>query len=832
MLNLPITAVLPQLAEVLRDHPSVVLAAPPGSGKTTLVPLELINQPWLEGKRILMLEPRRLAARASASRMAHLLSERIGEQVGYQVRFERKISPKTRIEVVTEGILTRRLQDDPEMDQIGLIIFDEFHERSLQADLALALTLDVIKNLRDDLRLLVMSATLDTDAVSNLLGGAPVISAEGTSYPVEHRYLDRTSQASSHELLVKGVQRAVRETDGDLLVFLPGSGEIRRAGGALKPLLPADVSLFPLYGDLSREDQDAALTPLKNRRRVILATSIAETSLTIEGVTTVVDCGWSRRPRFDPNSGLTRLETVRVSKASAAQRAGRAGRLGPGVCYRLWTLAEETRLPPFHPPEIQEADLAPMVLELALWGVASPSDLQWLDLPPAGAYSQARELLQQLEAVDEHNRITSAGRHMVGLALHPRLAHMILNANDEKSLALDLAGLLSERDILRRRPGEQGRVDIEERQQLLSGWREKAFDHSLDVSACRQVDRAIQQWQRRLPQQETVNAYGVMRAGGLLSLAFPDRIAKRTGGSDIRYLLASGRAARLPEGDPLSRHDYLVVAAMDAGKRDGRIYLAAAISLDQIRAIQARQIQRVAKVTWDASSRSVVAREDELLGALTLSSYDLDEPDQALISQALLSGVRQSGLTLLNWNDSLLQWRERVASARAWQPDAGWPDLSDVTLMEQLDGWLAPWLNGITKAGQLKKLDLAGILNNLLTWEQQQLLNRLAPTYLDMPSGSRKKVVYHTNQPPVLAVKLQELFGLQQTPTVCDGAVPVMLHLLSPAQRPIQVTQDLAGFWQRTYTEVRKELKGRYPKHYWPDDPFTAVATARIRPKK
>ncbi|MCW8890499.1 MAG: ATP-dependent helicase HrpB [Sedimenticola sp.] len=831
-MELPIIPVLPRLAEALRTHQRVVLVAPPGSGKTTLVPLDLIRHSWLEGKQILMLEPRRLAARAAARRMAQLLSESVGEQVGYQVRFDRKVSGKTRIEVVTEGILTRRLQDDPEMTSIGLIIFDEFHERSLQADLALALTLDVTKNLRDDLRILVMSATLDTEAVSGLLGGAPVIAAEGVSYPVEHRYLDRLSQVNAHERVIKGIKRALRETEGDILAFLPGSGEIRRAEAALKQTLPSAVSVFPLYGDLSREEQDAALNPIEDRRRVILATSIAETSLTIEGVTTVVDGGWSRRPRFDPNSGLTRLETVRVSKASAAQRAGRAGRLAPGVCYRLWTLADESRLPPFHPPEIAEADLAPLVLELALWGVSHPEALVWLDPPPTGAYSQAQALLQQLDALDKGNRITAAGRHMVGLALHPRLSHMLLNAGPHRPLALDLAGLLSERDILRRQTGTSVGVDLEERVQWLEGWRRNIKDPLLDASACRRVERAIKQWSRRLKLLDSADRSGAVSIGGLLSLAFPDRIAKRTGGADGRYLLVTGRAVRLPEGDPLVRHEYLVVAAMDAGKRDGRIYLASEVSLDQIRMTQARHIEQRAKVTWDESSQSVVAKEQESLGALILSSRDQPNPDHAEVAQAMLSGVRQLGLGALNWNDSLLQWRERVASVRGWQPHADWPDLSDDALLNQLEEWLLPWLNGITKAGQLKKLDLASLLNNRLTWEQQQTLDRLAPSSLEMPSGSRKKLIYQANSPPVLAVKLQELFGLQQTPAVNNGSVPVMLHLLSPAQRPIQVTQDLAGFWQRTYAEVRKELKGRYPKHYWPDDPYTAVATARVRPNK
>lgn len=835
MLELPITPVLPRLAEALEIGRKVVLAAPPGSGKTTLVPLALIKQSWLENKQILMLEPRRLAARAAAQRMAQLLDEKVGERVGYQVRFDRQVSPKTRIEVVTEGILTRRLQDDPELASIGLIIFDEFHERSLQADLSLAFTLDVMQNLRDDLRLLVMSATLDTEAVSTLLGGAPVITAEGESFPVACRYLERVSQLKTDDLLVNGVLRAVRETVGDVLVFLPGTGEIRRAEAVLKQRLPNEVMVLPLYGELSRAEQDAALTPQPDRRRVILSTSIAETSLTIEGVTTVVDSGWSRRPRFDPNSGLTRLETVRVSKAAATQRAGRAGRLGPGVCYRLWRLAEEGRLPAFHPAELMEADLAPLVLELALWGVTAPSELQWLDTPPAGAFMQAQTLLQRLDALDAQNRITKAGRCMVGLALHPRLAHMLLNASGERALALDLAGLLSERDIVRRIPGEVRSIDIEERIQLLNSWRKNgrqaAQNKRLDLQACRQVERAVQQWERRLPCKSANSVNPSVGVGGLLALAFPDRIAKRASTAGNRYLLVTGRAVQLPEGDPLSRHEYLVVAAMDAGKRDGRAYLAAPITLDQVIAVQAPHIQTCTQVIWDTARKAVLASEEERLGALSLSARLLLNPDLTLICEAMLSGIRQMGLVSLPWGDEAVQWRERVASVREWLPNDHWPDLSDAALLAQLDQWLAPWLRGITRAEQLKKLDLAGILKSMLSWEQQKELDRVAPVYLDLPCGTRKKIEYHAGQPPVLAVKLQALFGLQQTPSLCNGTVPVMLHLLSPAQRPIQVTQDLAGFWQRTYAEVRKELKGRYPKHYWPEDPYMAVPIARVRPK-
>jgi ATP-dependent helicase HrpB len=835
MSQLPVTQLLPELCRTLAESGRALVAAPPGSGKTTLIPLELIRQPWLAGQKILMLEPRRLATRAAARRMAQLLGEAVGQQVGYQVRFEREISANTRIEVVTEGILTRRLQQDPELQGVGLIIFDEFHERSLHADLALALTLDVMTNLRDDLRLLVMSATLDTGAVAGLLGGAPVIVGEGRSHPVELRYLERPATADISESLARGVLRAVSETAGDILAFLPGSGEIRRAASLLKERLPPGVTPFPLYGDLSRADQDAALTPLAEGRRVVLATSIAETSLTIEGIGAVVDAGWSRRPRFDPNSGLSRLQTVRVSAASAEQRAGRAGRLGPGVCYRLWTVAEQARLIPHQPPELLEADLAPLVLELALWGVTSADGLAWLERPPAGAYAQARELLQRLDALDAQGRITALGRRMVGLALHPRLAHLLLNAGGQVDLALDLAALLNERDILRRRPGVTHSIDIEERLHRLAAWRqgrrEIAAEGVLDRSVAQQVERSVKQWRRLLgPDSEQGRNDQQLSVGGLLSLAFPERIAQRRPGSDGRYLLASGRGVVLPEGDPLSGSEYLVVAALDAGRREGRAYLAAPITLEEIRMIQAPQIGSGRRVAWESASHSVVAREEERLGSLILSLRPLTRIDQDASARAMLAGIRQMGLGALPWSEALLQWRQRVMSLRSWLDDLAWPELSDAALLDSLEEWLAPWLTGISRREHLKQLDLDAILHSRLSWEQQQQLEKLAPASLTMPSGGRRRLHYRAAEPPVLAVRLQELFGLRQTPTVCRGTVNVMLHLLSPAQRPIQVTQDLAGFWDRTYAEVRKELKGRYPKHYWPDDPGSAVPTARVRP--
>ncbi|HEC15814.1 MAG TPA: ATP-dependent helicase HrpB [Sedimenticola sp.] len=836
MRDLPVQAVLPELCEALACGPAAVLSAPPGSGKTTLVPLRLLEQPWLGGRSILLLEPRRLAARASAMRMAELLGEGVGETVGYRVRFDSRVSGQTRIEVVTEGILTRRLQQDPGLEGVGLVIFDEFHERNLQADLGLAFCLDIANGLRDDLRLLVMSATLDTQAVSALLGEAPVIHGEGKSHPVRLQYLDSAPRGGIAEAAVRGVRRALSEQQGDVLVFLPGAGEIRRAEEALRPGL-SGVELCPLYGDLSREAQDHAIRPRPGgRRRVVLATSIAETSLTIEGISVVVDAGWSRLPRFDPNTGLTRLETVRVSRAAADQRAGRAGRLGPGVCYRLWTESVQAGLQPHTPPEILDADMAPLVLELAQWGVPEPAGLKWLDAPPAGAFAQARELLRELGALDARGRITPAGGRMAALALHPRLAHMLLLAADwgQGALAADLAALLSERDLLARVAGQARPVDVEQRLRVLSIWRERgaaaARAAGADPAACARVDRASRQWRRSIEAPAPPSA-GRFSAGALLASAYPDRIARRRGGAGQGYLLSSGRGARLPEGDPLGCGEYLVAARLDAGRSEGRIFLAAPLAESELRQTQADRIENIPLVQWDGRAQAVIAREEERLGALPLAVRPLKAPDPGALCAAMLDGVRRMGIGALPWSDEIRDWQARVLSLRHWRPDDGWPDLSDEALAETLEDWLAPWLAGITRRDHLRRLDLGAILRTRLDWKKQQALDEGAPSHIQVPSGSRKRLKYQPGEPPVLAVRLQEMFGLADTPTVCWGRVPVMLHLLSPARRPIQVTRDLRGFWERTYAEVKKELKGRYPKHYWPDDPWSAEPTSRVRPR-
>jgi len=835
--SLPIHDVLPALCEALASSQTAVLSAPPGSGKTTVVPLALLQQPWLQGQTILMLEPRRLATRASASRMAELLDEKVGECVGYRVRFDSQVSKQTRIEVVTEGILTRRLQHDPELKGVGLVIFDEFHERNLHADLGLALCLDIIQGLRDDLRLLVMSATLDLAAVSALLGDAPVVCGKGQSFPVEIHYLDAAPKRSVAEATVKAVKQAVSEQQGDILVFLPGVGEIRRVNETLNNILP-DLEICPLYGDLSRDAQDRAICPHpQGQRRVVLATAIAETSLTIEGISTVIDAGQSRLPRFDPNTGLTRLETVKVSRAAADQRAGRAGRLGPGVCYRLWTSSTQSTLQPHTSPEILDADMAPLVLELAQWGVTDPAQLSWLDAPPAGAYAQAQDLLKRLEALDEQGRVTAAGRRMSTLALHPRLAHMLVQAEavGQGVIAADLAALLSERDLMPKTIGQAKPVDIELRLQLLQCWREQGRQAVIaaggDARVCKRVDQLSRQYRRSLKSNGKLPTDGIS-IGALLVNAYPDRVAQLRPASNSSYLLSSGRGASLPEGDLLSGADYLVAAQLDAGAVEGRIFLAATVVLSELRSEQKKHIKTLSTVQWNSRDQAVSSCTEDRLGVLVLAQHATKQMDSEAVSQAMLEGIKQMGIGALPWNDTLRAWQMRVLSLRYWQPDSEWPDVSDKMLTETVESWLLPWLAGISRKSHLQKLDLKAILYSMLNWEKQQLLEQGAPTSIQVPSGSRKRLTYQVGEPPVLAVRLQEMFGLVDTPTVCWGQVPVVLHLLSPAQRPIQVTQDLRGFWERTYTEVKKELKGRYPKHYWPDDPWCAKPTARAKPRR
>ncbi|WP_447972049.1 ATP-dependent helicase HrpB [Nitrospira sp. Kam-Ns4a] len=823
--SLPIDALLPRLHQALATGRSAVVTAPPGAGKTTRLPLALLEEPWLQGRRIVLLEPRRLAARAAARHMARLLGEEIGQTVGYRTRLDTRVGPTTRIEVVTEGVLTRLLQVDPSLAGYGAVLFDEFHERSLQADLGLALCLEARTLFREDLRLLVMSATLDCAAVADLLDGAPVLASAGTTFPVETRYLDRSRSSPIEPLVAQTVRRVLAEERGSLLVFLPGVPEIRRVERLLRdPALPDDVLLMPLYGDLPQEAQDQAIKPAPaGHRKVVLATSLAETSLTIEGVRLVIDSGLMRVPRFDPRSGLTKLATLRVSRDAAEQRRGRAGRRGPGLCYRLWTEVEQRLLAERRPPEILDSDLASLALELALWGTDGPHRLRWLDPPPAGAFAQARALLRQLGALDEAGRITAHGRRMADLAMHPRLAHMVLKAVPlgAGGLACALAALLGERDILKASPRRPG-ADVRLRLEILRSAHRPEPGLAVDHAAVHRLRRTAEQWRRRLdlpPSPETVEA-----AGRLLAFAYPDRIAQRQPGPEARFRLANGRSAWFPEPEPLAAEEFLVIADLDGAPDRARIFLAAPLRREELAETCGDMIHTVDFVAWDERAERVLARRQRRLGELVLDDAVLPNPDPQAVTASLLQGIRRRGLACLGWTPALRTWQARVQFLRRVEgPDAGWPDVSDAALLATLERWLAPFVAGMTSLGQVRRLDLTGPLQTLLTREQQQALDRKAPTHLTVPSGSRLPLDYESHDRPVLAVRVQELFGARETPRIAEGRMPVLIQLLSPARRPVQVTDDLAGFWVKSYQEVRKALRGRYPKHAWPEDPLQAV---------
>ncbi len=843
--RLPIDAVLPELQAAVTAHPNVVLQAPPGAGKSTGVPLDLLAGKSVVSGKIVMLEPRRLAARAVATRMAQMLGEAVGQTVGFRTRLESRTSSSTRIEVVTEGILTRWLQRDATLEGVAMVIFDEFHERSLNADLGLALCLEAQAEVREDLRILVMSATLDAAAVAQLLGNAPVVTAEGKMFPVETRWVAASAAARGQReidiatRIARTIAQALEQERGDILAFLPGQAEIRRTQQQLEDGgLPRGVNVLPLFGDLSLAEQDAALRPSDaQHRKVVLATNIAETSLTIEGVRVVVDSGLARRARFDPATGMSGLETVRISRASADQRRGRAGRLGPGVCYRLWSESEHASLPAQSAPEILEADLAPVALELAEWGVSDPRALRWLDPPPSATFSQARDLLRSLEAIDSEGRITAHGRALARLGTHPRLAHMIIRGAGLglQQLALEIAAVLGERDLLRWSPGRRN-ADLRLRIEALRRGRvddpHVAADVRVDGGARQRALRSVEVLERQLesgaakPRAVETNT----DSGRLLAFAYPDRIAQSRGAGG-RYLLAGGRGARLADAQSIAQAEFLVVADLDAGEREALIRLAAPLPRAALDTDFAALIEHRERFEWDAREQAVVAQDERWLGAIRLGERRLENPDSERLTTALLAGISELGLDALPWTKEAQALRQRLMFARQVDAQAPrpWPDVSDAALATTLRDWLAPWLDGMSRRDHLARLDMTGIVAAMLDWNQRQRLDEIAPTHLQVPSGSRIPIDY--SAAPTVAVRLQEVFGLSATPAVGGGRVPLTLQLLSPAHRPVQVTKDLASFWSRGYAEVKKELKGRYPKHYWPDDPTTAVATARARPR-
>ncbi|MGY3229067.1 ATP-dependent helicase HrpB [Luteibacter sp. HA06] len=828
----PITPLLPDIVASLAERPRLVLEAPPGAGKTTQVPLALLDATWMGGGRIIVLEPRRIAARAAAAFMAAQLGEQVGETVGYRIRFESRVGPRTRIEVVTEGILGRMIQDDPGLEGVDAIVFDEFHERHLAGDLGAALALDVQASLRPELRLLVMSATLDGERIARWLD-APRLSSPGRSFPVAIVHPPARPQETVEQHLTRTVLQALRENPGDVLAFLPGRREIERARGMLEKHDALEV--VALHGELSLAEQQLALAPADpGVRRVVLATNVAESSVTLPGIRAVVDVGLAREPRFDPQSGFTRLETVAISQASADQRAGRAGRVAEGTAYRLWP--QSRRLEPARTAEIEQAELSGLALELAGWG---SDDLPWLDAPPAGAMSQARDLLRRLGALDASSAITRLGRDMLVLGAAPRLAAAALRAPPERrALVADLLALTEARSPLR---GEQGRTDdFRQRVAALHLWRDAgprgARAGSADVGALAAIEKASSGWRRRLNLRSTASGVPDSHAvGDLLVHAFPDRVARRDEGQPMRYQLANGRGARLHESSALLGEPWLVILDLRLDARDSLVFAAAPFDPDVLERDHADRFVTERVLRWDDERQIAEAFEERRFDTLIMSRKAIPVTGNDAMP-ALFAAIRARGIASLPWSDNARRLRARIGALHAWRPELNLPDVADVTLLMSMETWLSPYLSGKRRLEALQPAELSEALSAMLDYEQRRALDAHAPEELKVPSGMTRRLEYGTRDddagaPPVLAVKLQELFGLADTPRVGDGRVAVMLHLLSPAGRPIQVTQDLAGFWNRTYPEVKKELKGRYPRHPWPDDPWTAAATHRAKPR-
>jgi ATP-dependent helicase HrpB len=836
----PIDDVLPALIEAVRKHHSVVLHAPPGAGKTTRVPLALLDILPPGRGRIVMLEPRRLAAVSAARWMAKTLKEEVGGTVGYTIRFDSKVSGATRVEVVTEGILTRRIQADPGLDGVEMLIFDEFHERSIHADLALALCLDVRRGLRQDMKVLVMSATLECGPIAALLGSAAVITSEGRSFPVEERYATGRKGAPLQERVAEAVRVALGETSGDILVFLPGSGEIRTCAELLSTLTSRGVGrveIHPLYADLPFEEQERAILP-SSARKVVLATNIAETSLTIEGVNVVIDSGLTRRLQYDPSTGMNRLVTVPVSRASAEQRKGRAGRLDRGVCYRLYSRLTADTLAPFAPPEILVSDLSSLALELAAWSVKDPGDLSWLDDPPRAALESARSLLQDLGAVDSAGSLTSAGRAIVRFPLHPRLARLLARSAELgcPHLGADVASLLSERDVIRRDAQEQRRrgADISDRLDMLRAWRRGVVTPGADTWGLRAVDRASKQLLRLITGARNTTAEEPVDpdlTSRLLLSAFPDRIAKRRDEGGGRFLMVQGKGVRLPAASDPAASPFIVAVNVDLGeKAEGIVHVAAPVSTEVLLQECGGRIDTVRRLEWDKREHRIRAALEERLGAVILSSKPFNPADEE--AAPYLCDAIRSTPSMLTFGKDARQLQGRAALMVRAFPEESWPDLSTERLISEPESWLAPFLGGCRTAQDLSRVDILPALRSTLSAQQQRLLDARAPSHLAVPSGHRIALDYTSRDMPVLAVKLQEMFGLSDTPVIAQGRVKVLLHLLSPAGRPVQVTQDLRGFWNNGYQQVKKELKGRYPKHPWPDDPWHASPTRSMKSRK
>jgi len=814
---LPIDAALPGLTAALRAQNAAVLVAPPGAGKTTRVPLVLKGEAWAQNaRRILVLEPRRLAARAAAQRMAQTLGERVGDTVGLRVRYVSKVSRRTRIEIITEGVFTRLILDDPMLEGVAAVLFDEFHERSLDADLGLALARDVQQGLRADLRILVMSATIDGARIAKLLGDAPVIESEGRAFPVDTRYVGRDARPIEPQV-ADTIARAMRAEPGSLLAFLPGAAEIRRTFGLLDGRTEPATDVVTLYGALAGDEQDRAIAPAPaGRRKIVLATSIAETSITIQGVRMVVDCGLARVPRYEPDVGVTRLETVRVSRAAADQRRGRAGRTEPAVCYRLWDEPQTAALEPFARPEILAADLSSFALDLAAWG-AGPEQLAFLDPPPRGAMAEARALLEELGAIDGDGRISAEGKLLRRLPLPPRLARMVVDAarGGAAAIAAEIAALITERGL--------GGDDVDLRERLTALHRDRA-------PRARDARAMAQRWAQAAPEESNAAGGDEASAGALVALAYPERVAKNRGGASGAFLLVNGRGATVDPASPLAREPFLAVAELTGTAAHGRILSAAPVTLAEIEQRFADRIATREDIIFDAASASLRGRRSRRLGAITLAEQPMPVAPNETTAQKLADGIAGLGIARLPWSKALQHWRDRVMFLRASEDDE-WPDLSDASLARTAAEWLTPLVADKTALGEITADKLSNALRTLVPWPLQRRLDAEAPTHFEAPTGSQVPIDYEAEGGPKIAIRVQELFGLDRHPAVAGGRVPLVIELLSPAHRPVQTTRDLPGFWRGSYAAVRTEMRGRYPKHPWPEDPIAAPPTRRAKPR-
>ncbi|WP_196888426.1 ATP-dependent helicase HrpB [Aureivirga sp. CE67] len=812
-IDLPVKDVIPEIQQKLQESNTLIVKAPPGAGKSTLLPLALLNEPWLEGKKILMLEPRRLAAKTIANRMADLLGEKAGETVGYRIRFESKVGPNTKIEVLTEGILTRMIHEDNALENVGLVIFDEFHERSIHADVAMALCRESQAILRDDLRVLVMSATMDMPELSKMLN-SPIVESKGRQYPVEIHYTGESDMRLLPELTSKVIKDVIKNHEGDILVFLPGQGEIRKCEDILKQSLK-DIMIHPLYGQLPAKQQFSAIVPNKNgKRKVVLATNIAETSLTIQGVKVVIDSGFERTAKFNPNTGLSRLETIQIAKDSADQRAGRAGRLSAGTCYRMWSIATQSRLDEQRRPEIEDADLTSLVLDMAQWGIVNAEDLSWVTPPPKGHIAQASELLHELEAL-EQNKITEHGKELHRLPTHPRIAHMLIKAKENKQLALatDIAPLLEERDPLSAEVG----ININLRIEALRRFRSEKIGGKRLV----RIEKIAAQYRNMLNIPVDNSTFDDYETGILLAYAYPERIACARPGNNAQFQMANGKSATAGHRDDLAHESWLAIAHVNDRHGVGKIFMASPLNpRDLMPLVKTKEI-----ITWNTKKGGLIATEDLRIGSIVLKSTPIADADEDLVLEAITNAIKKEGAHLLDWNEDVEQWQNKVLSLRKWNPEAGFPDVHTKTLLETNGEWLAPYLRDINKPEDLKKINLKEVLEYSLEPELQSKLKTLTPSRIEVPSGSFIKIKYQANgSEPVLAVRLQECFGMKETPTVNNGKINVLMHLLSPGFKIVQITSDIKSFWDNAYFEVRKDLRMRYKKHFWPEKPWEEEA--------